>query len=160
MTRQTPPACCLPTTACCLPTTACSPGSSRAPTLAMASTSRERLSEAVACGLGCASISLVEERYTSQKCFRCHGQLQEVSVTHSLEKIQKSAAWVKRLDKLRFHSVGNGLRRWKQDAGSEWVGLSAAVEGRSSCCRSSFRFFVAPSAANDYQSRCRRPRWR
>ncbi len=66
-----------------------------------------------------ASISLVEERYTSQKCCRCHGKLEEVDVTHSLEKIQSSASWVKRLAKSRVRSVGNGLYRWKQDGGSE-----------------------------------------
>ena len=48
-------------------------------------------------------------------------------MTHSLEKIQKSAAWVKRLAKSRFHSVGNGLYRWNQDAGSQWLGSLAEI---------------------------------
>ena len=66
-----------------------------------------------------ASVTLVDERYTSQMCCRCHGQLSEAIVTHSLEKIQQSAVWVRRLAKSDFHSVGKDLYVWKHATGDD-----------------------------------------
>ena len=66
-----------------------------------------------------ASVTLVEERYTSQLCCRCSGKLEEVDVTHSLKKIQQSAVWVRRLAKSRFRAIGNDLYVRKQHTGSE-----------------------------------------
>ena len=49
-------------------------------------------------------------------CCRCHGQLSEAIVTHSLEKIQQSAVWVRRLARnqtftlsVRISTFGNTL---------------------------------------------------
>lgn len=66
-----------------------------------------------------ASVTLVEERYTSQMCCKCNEKLREVSVTHSLKKIQKSEVWVRRLAKSHFRSVGKDLYIRKQEAVTE-----------------------------------------